>query len=93
MAKTEQGKSEKFFREFGKKVDQFVVEVKEAGDRAHTEMEARLEELRIAGEKIRKEATDKDRWNEVEKSLKKAGKEMEKAFSAAFGKKEPKKSR
>jgi hypothetical protein len=81
-----EGKSEKFFREFGKKMDQFMGEVREAGDRAQADLQTKFEELKTAGKKFQKEAQNNERWKEVETSLNKAGKEFEKAFASAFKK-------
>jgi hypothetical protein len=86
MKSEQEGSSEKFFKDFGKKIDQFVVELKEAGDRAQVDFQEKYEDLKKAGEKLKKEAGDKKRWKEVESSLKKAGGELEKAFKAAFKK-------
>jgi hypothetical protein len=91
METGQEGKSEKFFREFGKKMDQFLVELKEAGDRAQIDFQKKYEELKKAGEKLRKEAQNKERWKEVEAGLNKAGEELERAFKAAFKKREEKK--
>ena len=88
--KEDRGKAEKLFKNFGKKVDQFVVELNEAGDRLHKEFEGRFEELKDSAEKLRKEAKNKDRWKEVEESLKKAGSELNRAMKAAFKKREEK---
>lgn len=88
METNQEGKAEKFFKDFGKKLDQFLVEVKDAGSRAETDMQQKYEELKVAAEKIKKEAENKDRWKEVESSLKKAGAELENAFKSAFKKKE-----
>jgi hypothetical protein len=88
METNEEGKAEKFFKEFGKKLDQFLVELKQAGSRAETDMQKKYEELKVAAEKIKKEAENKERWKEVEDSLKKAGAELENAFKSAFKKKE-----
>ncbi len=88
METNQEGKAEKFFKDFGKKLDQFLVEVKDAGSRAETDMQQKYEELKVAAEKIKKEAENKDRWKEVENSLKKAGAELENAFKSAFKKKE-----
>jgi hypothetical protein len=88
METNEEGKAEKFFKEFGKKLDQFLVELKQAGSRAETDMQQKYEELKVAAEKIKKEAENKERWKEVEDSLKKAGAELENAFKSAFKKKE-----
>ena len=71
-----EGKGEKFFREFGKKMDLFMVELKEAGDRAQVDFQQKFEELKKAGENLKKEASNKERWKELESSLKKAGDEQ-----------------
>lgn len=82
------GKAEKFFNEFGKKVDQFILEAKEAGARLEGDLQKRYEELKVAGEKLKSEVENKERWKEVEVSLKKASDELSNAFKAAFKKKE-----
>lgn len=94
MEANQEGKSEKFFKDFGKKIDQFLSELRETGDRAEVEFKQKFEELKKAAEKLKKEAGDKDRWKEVEASLKKAGQELETAFKAAFSnkKKDPPRS-
>ena len=91
METNEQGK-EKAFTSFGKRVDEFVVELGEAGERLNKEFQQKYEELKVSAEKLRKEAENKERWKEVEESLKKAGDELGRAFKAAFSKKEPKDS-
>lgn len=89
MAKKE-GNAEKFFKDFGMKVDQFVVELNDANDRLRKDFEGKFEELKKSGETLKKEAKNKERWKEVETSMKKAGEELKKAFKAAFEKKEAK---
>lgn len=88
METNQEGKAEKIFKEFGKKLDQFLAEVKDAGTRAEADMQQKYDELKTAAEKIKKEAENKERWKEVEASLKKAGAELENAFKSAFRKKE-----
>ncbi len=88
MEANQEGKSEKFFKDFGKKIDQFMRELREAGDRAEVELKQKFEELKEAAETLKKEAGSKERWKEVEDGLKKAGQELEAAFKAAFKKKE-----
>jgi uncharacterized protein YukE len=83
-----EGKAEKLFQQFGKRVDKFLEELDEAGGKLNKEFEGRYEELKQSAEKLKKEAEDKDRWKEVEAALKKAGQELENAFKAAFKKKE-----
>jgi len=91
MENNEQGKSEKFFKEFGKRLDQFMGELKEAGGKAQVDFQERFEDLKKAGENIRREAQNKERWKEVEVGLSRAGKELEKAFKNAFKKRDEKK--
>lgn len=86
MEANEEGKGEKFFKEFGKKLDQFMVEAKDAGQRMEADFQKKYEELKVAAEKFKSQAENKERWKEVESSLKKAGEELEKAFKAAFKK-------
>ena len=88
MEENTEGKAEKFFKDFGKKMDQFLVELKDAGTRVEADMQSKYEELKVAAEKLKKEAENKERWKEVENSLKKAGSELENAFKTAFKKKE-----
>jgi predicted phage gp36 major capsid-like protein len=82
-----EGKTEKLFQNFGKKVDKFLEELDEAGGKLNKEFEGRFEELKQTAEKFKNDAENKERWKEVEESLKKAGKELENAVKAAFKKK------
>jgi hypothetical protein len=86
MDPKEEGKSEKTFKHFGKKVDEFLAELNEAGERLQKEFEQKFEELKVTAEKLKKEAESKERWKEVESSLKKAADELNTAFRAAFRK-------
>lgn len=88
METKEEGKAEKFFKEFGKKLDQFLVEAKDAGTRMEADMQKKFEELKVSADKIKKEVENKERWKEVEAGLKKAGEELEKTFKSAFKKRE-----
>jgi hypothetical protein len=88
METNEQGKNEKTFNNFGKKIDDFMVELNEAGERLQKEFHSKYEELKVSAEKFRNDAENKERWREVEASLKKAGDELGNAFKAAFKKKE-----
>ena len=93
MGKKKERNAEKFFKDFGKKVDQFVVELNDANDRLRKDFEGKYEELKKSGENLKKEAKNKERWKEVETSMKKAGQELKKAFAAAFEKREEKTAR
>jgi hypothetical protein len=88
METKDQGKNEKTFNNFGKKIDDFVAELNEAGERLNKEFHLKYEELKVSAEKLRNDTENKERWREVEASLKKAGDELGRAFKAAFKKKE-----
>jgi phosphoglycerate-specific signal transduction histidine kinase len=86
MEPKDEGKAEKIFRDFGKKLDQFYGEARQAGTRVESDLRKKYEELKASAEKLKGEAENKERWKEVEASLKKAGEELEKAAKAAFTK-------
>jgi hypothetical protein len=88
MENKDEGKAESFFRDFGKKLDQFFAEAKDTSSRVEGDLRKKYEELKASAEQLRKDAKNKERWKEVEESLKKAGQELEKAAKAAFKKRE-----
>jgi hypothetical protein len=87
MEENKEGKAEKTFKSFGQKVDSFMTELNEAAAKLEKEFEQKYEDLKVSAEKLKKEAESKERWKDVESSLKKAGDELKNAFSAAFKKK------
>ena len=89
MENHKEGDAEKTFKNFGKKVDGFLSELDEAGERLQKEFQLKFEELKESAEKRKKEAENKERWREVEDSLRKAGDELANAFKTAFKKKGP----
>jgi hypothetical protein len=86
MEEKQEGKAEAFFKDFGKKLDQFMGEAKVASARMEKDLQQKYEELKASAEKLRAETKNKEKWKEVEVSLKKAGEELEKALKAAFRK-------
>jgi phosphoglycerate-specific signal transduction histidine kinase len=82
----EEGSAEKFFKDFGKKFDQFLVEAKDASVRVEADLKKKYEELKVAADKLKNDVENKERWKEVEASLKKAGEEFNNAVKAAFKK-------
>lgn len=86
-----EGKAESAFKDFGKKVDNFLGELDEAGQRLQKNFQEKYDELKESAEKIKKETQNKERWKEVEDNLYRAGEELKKAFEAAFKKREEKK--
>lgn len=90
MDTSEEGKKDTTSKSFSKKVDQFVGELHEAGEKLQKEFEEKFEELKQTGERIKREAENKERWKEVESNLKKAADELGSAFKAAFRKRDSK---
>ncbi len=88
MENKQEGKAETFFKDFGKKLDQFFAEAKDASTRVEADLKKKYEELKVSAEKLKNDSQNKERWREVEASLKKAGEELEKAAKAAFKKKD-----
>jgi hypothetical protein len=86
MEPQEEGTAERFFKDFGKKLDQFLGEAKDAGTRVEADLKNKYEELKVQAEKFKNDAENKERWKEVEASLKKAGEELERAVKTAFKK-------
>jgi phosphoglycerate-specific signal transduction histidine kinase len=86
MEPNEEGSAEKFFKEFGKKFDQFIVEAKDASVRVEADLKKKYEELKVAADKLKNDVENKERWKEVEASLKKAGEELNNAVKSAFKK-------
>jgi 5S rRNA maturation endonuclease (ribonuclease M5) len=80
METTNEGKAERAFKNFGKKVDEFLTDLDSAGEKFQKEFDAKYEELKVSAEKLKKESENKERWKEVEESLRKAGDELSKAF-------------
>lgn len=89
METNEPGKNEKPFKTFGKKVDEFLLELNDAGERLQKEFEDKFDELKQSAEKLKQEAESNERWREVEANLKKAADELNNAFKAAFRKRTP----
>ncbi|HEX5167569.1 MAG TPA: hypothetical protein VFW11_00245 [Cyclobacteriaceae bacterium] len=88
MSEESKNKTEGMFANFGKRVDQFLDELDEAGERLRTEFQGKYDELKETAERLKSESKNKERWKEVEESLTRAGEELKKAFEAAFKKKE-----
>lgn len=84
METTNEGRAEKAFKKFGKKVDEFLADLDETGEKFQREFNEKYEDLKASAEKLKKETENKERWKEVEDSLRKAGEELSKAFKAAF---------
>jgi len=88
METNNEGKSEKTFKNFGRKVDGFLEELNEASERLQKEFREKYDDLKVTAEKLKKETENNERWKEVEESLKKASDELGNAFKAAFKKRD-----
>ncbi|HKZ38796.1 MAG TPA: hypothetical protein VJ184_14140 [Chryseolinea sp.] len=88
METNNEGKTEKTFKNFGRKVDGFLEELNEASERLQKEFRKKYEDLKMTAEKLKKESENNERWREVEESLKKANDELGNAFKAAFKKRD-----
>jgi len=86
METNEAGKAERFLKDFGKKLDSFFAEAKDASVRVEADLKKKYEELKDSADKIKSDPNNKERWKEVNESLKKAGEELEAAIKAAFKK-------
>lgn len=92
MGRKPEGNTEKMFKKLGKKIDGLIVELNEAKNQAKEEYSDNIDELKRNGETIKKEIhnfkdNNKERWEEVENSLKNAGSELKSAFDSTFTKK------
>ena len=88
METDNEGRNEKKFKNFGKRVDDFMMDLNDASEKLQKEFREKFEELKATAEKIKKESENNERWKEVEDSLKKASDELGKAFKAAFKKRD-----
>ena len=80
MSKTD-GKAEKMFSDFGKKIDQLMEEMNEGKGNIKEEYESRLEELKRNFNSLKEEFVhvkdfSKERWHEIEEGFEKAANEI-----------------
>ena len=89
MGRKPEGKAEKAFKSIGKKIDELLSDLQDAGKNAEDEYADRIEELKRSGEKLKEEFYNfkekhQDRIDEVENNLKKTAGDLKKAFDSAF---------
>ncbi|ELR71884.1 hypothetical protein C900_02259 [Fulvivirga imtechensis AK7] len=92
MGRKPEGKAEKMFKDIGKKIDELIQDLDKAKERAKVEYADEIEELKRNGETLKSgfnkfKENNKERWEDIEASLEKAGNELRNAFDAAFSKK------
>ncbi len=89
MGRNPEGSAEKMFKKFGKNVDSFISELSDVKGSTNEELKKRLEELKktkdTLGEKfIDFKEENKDKWDDVQSELERAGQEFKKAVNNVF---------
>ncbi|MBL3656578.1 sll1863 family stress response protein [Fulvivirga sediminis] len=92
MESKTQGKAEKVFQDIGKGIDELIKDLHRAKEKMEVEYEDEINELKRNKETLKSEFKDfkennKGKWDEVEKSLHNAAKEVQNAMEALFKKK------
>ena len=90
MGRKPEGTAEKLFKDFGKKVDGWIQEIKEVKDQAEDKYADRIEELKRNGETLKEEFDQfkerhKDDIDNIESKFRKAGDELSDVFKRTFG--------
>jgi arginyl-tRNA synthetase len=93
MATNPQGTAEKMLKDLGRRIDELIVDLHEAKDKASVEYAKEIEELKKGRDKVQSEIDEfrerhKERFDEIEESLERAGRELRNAFETAFKRKE-----
>ena len=89
MGRKTEGNAEKMFKKFGKNVDSFIHELKDVKGNSNEEFKSRLEELKKSKETLEEKFKDfkhenKDKWEDVQTDLERAGQEFKKAVNNLF---------
>lgn len=92
MSADHQGQVEKILKELGKKIDELIVEAKDAKDDIRDEVEEKIKELKSKKGKLEDDYADfkkknEGKWEEIKSHLGSAADEIKKAAEAAFRKK------
>ncbi len=89
MGRKPEGQAEKMFKRFGKNVDTFIAELSDAKGNTSEEFQSRLEELKRSKDSLGEKFKDfreenKDKWDDVQSELERAGQEFKKAVNNLF---------
>ena len=89
MGRKPEGNAENMFKKFGKNVDSFISELKDVKGSSNEEFKSRLEELKKSKDSLEEKFNDfkhenKDKWDEVQTDLDRAGQEFKKAVNNLF---------
>lgn len=87
MGRRPEGKAENLFKNLGKRIDELLKEIKDAGEKAKNS--ERFEELKRNGETLKKDFEDfrdnnKGIIDDLEKGIDRVGKDLKEAFDKAF---------
>jgi predicted nuclease with TOPRIM domain len=89
MGRKPEGNAEKMFKKFGKNVDGFITELKDIKGNSNVEFKSRLDELQKSKDALENKfkgfkEENKDKWEEVQTDLERAGQEFKKAVNNLF---------
>lgn len=89
MGRNPEGNAEKMFKTFGKKVDSFISELSDAKENGGDEFKSRLDELKKSKDILEEKfqgfrEENKDKWEDVQSELERAGQEFKKAVNNLF---------
>jgi gas vesicle protein len=89
MGRKPEGNAEKMFKKFGKNVDSFISELSDVKGGSNEEFKSRLEELKKSKDSLEDKFKDfkednKDKWEDVQSELERAGQEFKKAVNNLF---------
>ena len=89
MGRNPEGNAEKMFKKFGKNVDSFISELSDVKGSSNEEFKSRLEELKKSKDSLEEKFRDfkdenKDKWDDVQSELERAGQEFKKAVNNLF---------
>ena len=95
MGRNPEGQAEKMFKRFGKNVDSFIADLSDVKENSNDELKARLDELKKSkdtlGEKFKDfREENKDKWDDVQSELERAGQEFKKAVNNLFASRDSK---
>ncbi len=90
MAEKTKGRVEDLLRELGKKIDELIIEAKDAKDEIRDEVEKKIQDLKRKKEELEKEMEDyknQEKWQEAREHFFTALQELKKAAETIFSKK------
>ena len=89
MGRKPEGNAENMFKKFGKNVDSFISDLSDVKGNSNDEFKSRLEELKKSKDTLEDKfkgfkEENKDKWEDVQSELERAGQEFKKAVNNLF---------